>query len=702
MFTQTSVAGLQTELTKLSKIMGAAHVRTTFMGDGAYTDGNIINVPHMDVTAELDPEDQAAMRGYHIHETSHVTDTDMTILQRRTVKGKPIKRIWNASEDVYVERKAIEKYEGAKRSIQATTEKVLAKENKFWKENPLRQAARITRWWDEIPYAALQQGRKNMGYDSEALDEYLQGLPKQLRREARKYAKRMVAAENSEQALRVARAMQKRMKKYGDEYDTPEEPPCDGDDGEQPNDGDTQQTEQETNEGIEGENDDIEDEEGNTDGEGDDEGDDEGTGDTDEGDDDDDDLDDDTDGDDGDGDGDFPDDGDIDGDLGCDDDDDGDGTQGTGDDQEEDTPRDDTQDDGTQEAKGFDLEEAEKRADEAMNDTFGKYNSGDLEVKSEFSNVFYHHNEYWAWQKVVAEEIILPMSKDMNRTDEARSIARQIHRQINDWCRSMEIDRTEVLHEIQKNTKRHMPSDLNAYSARLARMLLSQEERRNEGGFSSGRIDRRRLASVAAGNENVFARPQIMKTSETRILIAIDGSSSMNDRSTRIAVDAVNTCLGRANVRFDIAEWGGMDWSHVIDGLDAGANFTVHKKANEHWRKIDKAFDFCPQSSDTPSHTGMLTCAKYMSAWTEPRKILLFLTDGMPNGYNHGECEMIKQLTVVMEQNGMEVYGVGIDVDFPMENSFNKYVECNFDSLGATMLGGLEKLLIEKGHAHGS
>ena len=66
MFSQNSVSALATEFDKLSRIMGATDVDTTFSGDGAYTNGSAINLPAMDMTADMPPEDQAIMRGYHI------------------------------------------------------------------------------------------------------------------------------------------------------------------------------------------------------------------------------------------------------------------------------------------------------------------------------------------------------------------------------------------------------------------------------------------------------------------------------------------------------------------------------------------------------------------------------------------------------------------------------------------------------------
>ena len=118
MFSQNSVSALATELDKLSRILGNKDVRTTFNGSGAYTDGKNVNVPAMDMDAELDPTHQAIIRGYHMHEVSHVTDTDFGVFKKRGVKK--IKGTWNACEDVFVERKAMEKFPGARRSLEQT------------------------------------------------------------------------------------------------------------------------------------------------------------------------------------------------------------------------------------------------------------------------------------------------------------------------------------------------------------------------------------------------------------------------------------------------------------------------------------------------------------------------------------------------------------------------------------------------------
>ena len=94
MFNQNSVAALKTEFDKLSEIMGTKGIRTTFIGQGAHTDGKTINIPEMDMAATMTPKDQAIARGYHIHEVGHVTDTDFGLAKAKK-PPKHLHGIWN-------------------------------------------------------------------------------------------------------------------------------------------------------------------------------------------------------------------------------------------------------------------------------------------------------------------------------------------------------------------------------------------------------------------------------------------------------------------------------------------------------------------------------------------------------------------------------------------------------------------------------
>ena len=609
MFSQNSVASLQTEFDKLSKIMGASEVRTTFEGEGAYTNGKVINLPAMDMNEDMTARDQAIARGYHIHEVGHITDTDFSLASAKK-PSREVHRYWNACEDVMIERKAIDKFSGAKRSLSATVDSVLANENKHWSDNPEKNKERRDKWWTEVPYAALQQARHDAGYESDALNEYIEDMPDLLAKEAQKFGAAMTAAADTAECYELAKKIKRRVaaleKKYGQEVQTTPQiqAPQKGDEGE----GDYGSDQQSRDEDQSGLNDyaaDDEEGDGAGAGAGDDEGDDDGDGDSD--------------------------------------------IVGAG---------------------GFDLEAAEKREQDNMNKILGAYNktSGQT-ISKDIASVYETHAECW---------------------DDRR---KRMHIGSSHTCIQMiKYAKDAVLHAAGTNdyARSKIPSDVNSYGARLARLLLSQESKRNEGGHSSGKVDRRRLAQLVAGNENIFARTEYTKTSETRIMLAVDGSSSMSLTQTIAAIHVVNDALGRAGVKFDVSEWAGHnDHSAIV----------THKHAHQSYKTLHKTLTYQPCGGDTPSYSALLSYAQMMLNWQEPRKILLMITDGVPND-GRQEIELCGGLIRQMEASGIEVIGIGVEVD--IGRMFTKYVRTDFSKLGETLLGSLEKLLISQGHAHGA
>ena len=616
MFNQNSVAALKTEFDKLSEIMGTKGIRTTFIGQGAYTNGKTINLPEMDMAASMTPHDQAIARGYHIHEVGHVTDTDFGLAKAKK-PPKHLHGIWNACEDVLVERKACEKYSGAKRSLQATVDSVLGNENQHWEDNPEENAARRETWWTEIPYAALQQARKNAGYESDALDAYIEDMPDDLAKEARRFAKEMYATADTGESYELAKKISKRVKALGKELGEEDEP--------QP-----KPTHKKPN--PEGED-------------GDDEG--EGKG------------------------------------KGQDKPDQDEGEEGDGEGEDGDKPDGDKPDADKPKPKGFSMEDAEDRKADNMQDVFGKYGPkpNTRRVCTQFCAVHDTHLDLW---KSLEQQVQIANVK-----------ARVTDIIVGQWRKADK--RKDRLAQENLSARAQIGKDVSAYGARLARLLMSQESKRNEGGYSSGRIDRRRLSQLVAGNQNIFARTEDVRTSETRLMLAVDGSSSMRSINTMSAVHVVNDALGRAGVKYDVTEWGGLSLGGGRDVMGELPWIVTHKHSHENYRKLQTTLNFQPVGGDTPSYAALMTYANMMSSWHEPRKILLMLTDGEPNG-NNRERDMCSTLVKEMEAIGIEVIGIGIGID--VSEMFEKSVLTDFNKLGETLLGSLEKLLISQGHAH--
>lgn len=231
-FNNNNPIALQTELSMVSRGLGRDDVSTEFYGDGAWTNGKHINLPAMPLTGKLNDNQMRTMRGYHIHELSHVLNTDHRYWRRAKNVDDQLRRTWNAMEDVFIERKINEEFAGAQKNLVATVQAVL--------ESELPHIRTSARDWSELPYVVLQASRKAMGYDTEALDEYLDSVPEPIMTEALKYVPDAIACESTKDTIKVARKLHKAMAaNEGQEF-----PPLDdqqsGQQGEQGESGDVQ------------------------------------------------------------------------------------------------------------------------------------------------------------------------------------------------------------------------------------------------------------------------------------------------------------------------------------------------------------------------------------------------------------------------------------------------------------------------------
>jgi cobalamin biosynthesis protein CobT len=118
---------LQHELARTSAVFGRKHgVRVVFKADLALTDGATIVLPSLGFGHSVDDETAAVMRGFVDHEAGHVRHTDFEALKAwRTewsARGDILApKIANALEDIWLERRVMAEYPGAKANLLATT-----------------------------------------------------------------------------------------------------------------------------------------------------------------------------------------------------------------------------------------------------------------------------------------------------------------------------------------------------------------------------------------------------------------------------------------------------------------------------------------------------------------------------------------------------------------------------------------------------
>ena len=761
MFKNNKPDALKREMTGLCKILGRPDIRTTFSGTGAYTNNKVVNLPALSDNKAIPPSEQMVIRGAQVHETGHVIHTDWAYCKPLMKRMKGSEHFnFNACEDVMTEHLPIKVYQGAKKNLDALNERTLSRENQFYKDHPEKQAARVETWWHEIPYAALQTCRGEMGYENAALTEYLGSLCPELVKAVKKYVKPLLGATDTRENMKISRRMNKEIAKLQAEYDAareedeeeeeddimPPPPPPPYDDEPEPIiEGDDEQVEEDEEDG-DGDNDDGDDNDDDNDdtNEGDDDGDerdDDGDEDGDGGEREDDRGDDDDGEDEGDR-GDEQDDGDDEddivgdeGDDGDDDDDDGDGDSGEGgesddadddggdDDEDVELVRDDEGDDGddgdddgddgeedegdeqdgdagTPEVDGDDggsgghtAKDAAERAEQAIKDVFDQYAPSEDEM-----DVIVEPSLTWPDLSSWVNDVYDWANGSPSGLAGYGSIFRQVSRQAKDTIKS----RDRHSHDLN----RWLTSDLRAYSGKLARLLMAQEDRRMVGGHLEGRIDPRAFGQLVAGADNIFAHEEVTRTDDVIVTVAVDHSGSMDFSSTMKAMIALCDCLNRANVSFEVLSWAGIcgvlhdrmpheDW-HLIPNL----NFLIEmKREGERYNspRVQRELGrFLAVGGDTPTLAAIKAVYSRISAHSQTRKVVLFLTDGDPNDRG-AEKRMCRKNIDAIWDDGIEFYGVGIGMDVDQMFGPNRSVTAQSGELGKTLLGELERLLLKSG-----
>lgn len=158
----------QNALAKTSAVFGRKEdVKVVFAGDQAKTNGSTITLPSLNKAAEISDDDAAVLRGYVDHEAGHVRHTDFDVLRNNQSKLKGNKLLHscaNALEDIWLEKRVMGEYHGARTNLRATSERV----NKMFLDSmdevsPQEATTKISDPTWVGPVAITWQGRKDYG-----------------------------------------------------------------------------------------------------------------------------------------------------------------------------------------------------------------------------------------------------------------------------------------------------------------------------------------------------------------------------------------------------------------------------------------------------------------------------------------------------------------------------------------------------------
>lgn len=241
------------------------------------------------------------------------------------------------------------------------------------------------------------------------------------------------------------------------------------------------------------------------------------------------------------------------------------------------------------------------------------------------------------------------------------------------------------IHPLPENLRLESLSASRALRTRLQALMQARTLRRTAPG-RYGRLDGRLLHRLSVQNPRVFLRREEKPGINTAVHILLDISASMHD-SIRLATSA---CYAVASALSG------------IPGINVGVTaFPAHTPDNipavcplvQHGQRVGIDFDV-PAAGVTPLAEALWWTAGQMVPLKECRKILLLVTDGLPDN-----PEKVTEALLLLKQFGIKPVGIAIcspalaDI-LPIQAEVN-----NLNELAGAMFDILHTLLLqEKGN----
>lgn len=162
--------------------------RVTFAGDGAFTDGDDVNLPSLPMDAKVTKRTALVLAGYGSHEGLHKVLTGFDrlrpLMERAHADGKWLtKSMANGLEDVRIEHGGTHLYGGIAQAIDKTAREV----NRKFLDEVYPDMPDVVDDFGRIgPVAVTWEGRRRLGYPDPSNEECLALLPKKIRRKVDK------------------------------------------------------------------------------------------------------------------------------------------------------------------------------------------------------------------------------------------------------------------------------------------------------------------------------------------------------------------------------------------------------------------------------------------------------------------------------------------------------------------------------------
>lgn len=223
---------------------------------------------------------------------------------------------------------------------------------------------------------------------------------------------------------------------------------------------------------------------------------------------------------------------------------------------------------------------------------------------------------------------------------------------------------------------------VNGMANRLVRLMAIARTPSRKSSHK-GRLRPSRVHRIFSGEPKIYRRNQYEEIPESCVSVVVDLSGSMSENGKERIASTVLVALGEALARVQIP----------FEATAFGNDFWVAKSFDEPFQNakrylggLDKAI-----SGTTPLGNAMHESALRLIQRPEARKILICLTDGVPD-----DRETVMRVDQGLNADGIQVLGIGIGERSVERLFMHSSVVLNPSDLGPSLLGELTPRLLKR------
>lgn len=230
--------------------------------------------------------------------------------------------------------------------------------------------------------------------------------------------------------------------------------------------------------------------------------------------------------------------------------------------------------------------------------------------------------------------------------------------------------------------------------AKLMGLLQAMKRLPERFGVSGRKLAVDRLVRMATGDPRIFRKRIESIAINTAVVVLLDRSGSMN--------------MGGTLTRMEVARNAAFSLHHALSGIAGVAVHSVAFDMDDYEQEEPPIKVLCNWGEKPrPEHFGVIPMDFTPTPWAlwyarvallsrpEPRKIVLLVTDGLPEGWDGIEADT-RAATARLYRDGIEIAAIGIETDSVQDYWKNNRVIQGLDELPQAMFAVMTDLLTRK------